>query len=54
MYIRSFLTQAVLVFNGDLTIAPEKALRAIIDGKGDNAIEALAKDGWYEVHPGGY
>ncbi|KAG0222145.1 hypothetical protein BGX31_009321 [Mortierella sp. GBA43] len=45
-YVCSFLTQAVLVFNGELTLAPERPLRGRHGhGKVDYAIEALAKDG---------
>ncbi|KAF9536636.1 hypothetical protein EC957_010257 [Mortierella hygrophila] len=45
-YVCSFLTQAVLLFNGELTLAPERPLRGRHGhGKVDYAIEALAKDG---------
>lgn len=45
-YICSFLTQAVLIFNGDLTLASERPLRGRHGhGNVDYAIEALAKDG---------
>ncbi|KAG9062229.1 hypothetical protein KI688_006561 [Linnemannia hyalina] len=45
-YVCSFLTQAVLIFNGYLTLAPERPLRGRHGhGKVDYAIEALAKDG---------
>ncbi|KAF8924701.1 hypothetical protein BGZ47_003757, partial [Haplosporangium gracile] len=45
-YVCSFLTQAVLIFNGELTLAPERPLRGRHGhGKVDYAIEALAKDG---------
>jgi hypothetical protein len=44
-YVCSFLTQAVLIFNGELTLAPERPLRSKHGhGKFDYAIEALAKD----------
>lgn len=49
-YVCSFLTQAVLLFNGDLTLAPERKLRGRHGhGKVDYAIEALAKDGTRHV-----
>ncbi|KAF9536735.1 hypothetical protein EC957_009860 [Mortierella hygrophila] len=45
-YVCSFLTQAILIFNGELTLAPERPLRGRHGhGKVDYAIEALAKDG---------
>ncbi|KAG0247427.1 hypothetical protein BG011_001535 [Mortierella polycephala] len=45
-YVCSFLTQAVLIFNGELTLAPERPLRGRHGhGKVDYAIEAVAKDG---------
>jgi hypothetical protein len=45
-YVASFLTQAVLIFNGELTLAPERPLRGRHGhGKVDYAIEALANDG---------
>lgn len=45
-YVCSFLTQAVLIFNGDLKLAPERQLRGKHGhGKVDYAIEALAEDG---------
>ncbi|KAF8926153.1 hypothetical protein BGZ47_002883, partial [Haplosporangium gracile] len=45
-YVCSFLTQAVLIFNGELTLAPERSLRGRHGhGKVDYAIEANAKDG---------
>ncbi|KAK3837959.1 MAG: LOW QUALITY PROTEIN: hypothetical protein JOS17DRAFT_732283 [Linnemannia elongata] len=45
-YVCSFLTQAVLIFNGELTLAPERSLRGRHGhGNVDYAIEALAKDG---------
>ncbi|KAG0251482.1 hypothetical protein DFQ27_008727, partial [Actinomortierella ambigua] len=45
-YICSFLTQAVLIFNGELTLAPARPLRGKHGhGKVDYAIEAPAKDG---------
>ncbi|KAK3809699.1 MAG: hypothetical protein JOS17DRAFT_764871 [Linnemannia elongata] len=45
-YVCSFLTQAVLIFNGGLTLAPERSLRGRHGhGNVDYAIEALAKDG---------
>ncbi|GJJ71771.1 hypothetical protein EMPS_04128 [Entomortierella parvispora] len=49
-YICSFLTQAVLIFNGELTLAPERPLRGKNGHrKVDYAIEALAKDGTRHV-----
>jgi len=49
-YVCSFLTQAVLIFNGELTLAPERPLRGRRGhGKVDYAIEALAKDGTRHV-----
>ncbi|GJJ75325.1 hypothetical protein EMPS_07683 [Entomortierella parvispora] len=49
-YVCSFLTQAVLIFNGELTLAPERPLRGKNGhGKVDYAIEALAKDGTRHV-----
>jgi hypothetical protein len=45
-YVCSFLTQAVLIFNGELTLAPERPVRGNHGhGKVDYAIEALAEDG---------
>ncbi|KAK3829723.1 MAG: hypothetical protein J3R72DRAFT_263314 [Linnemannia gamsii] len=45
-YVCSFLMQAVLIFNGELTLAPERPLRGRHGhGEVDYAIEALAKDG---------
>ncbi|KAF9969244.1 hypothetical protein BGZ73_008506 [Actinomortierella ambigua] len=45
-YVCSFLTQAVLIFNGELTLTPERPLRGKHGhGKVDYAIEAPAKDG---------
>ncbi|KAF9083815.1 hypothetical protein BGX23_011091 [Mortierella sp. AD031] len=45
-YVCSFLTQAVLIFNGELTLAPERPLRGKHGhGKVDYAIEALASNG---------
>ncbi|KAG9066107.1 hypothetical protein KI688_001326 [Linnemannia hyalina] len=45
-YVCSFLTQAVLIFNGELTLEPERLLRGRHGhGKVDYAIEALAEDG---------
>ncbi|KAG0362527.1 hypothetical protein BGZ54_008587, partial [Gamsiella multidivaricata] len=45
-YVCSFLTQAVLVFNGELTLAPERPLRGRHGhGKVVCSIESLAKDG---------
>ncbi|KAG0247520.1 hypothetical protein BG011_001363, partial [Mortierella polycephala] len=49
-YVCSFLTQAVLIFNGELTLAPERKLRGRHGhGKVDYAIEALDKDGTRHV-----
>ncbi|KAI1315472.1 hypothetical protein EDD11_000753 [Mortierella claussenii] len=49
-YVCSFLTQAVLIFNGELTLAPERKLRGRYGhGKVDYAIEALDKDGTRHV-----
>ncbi|KAG0364664.1 hypothetical protein BGX24_004512 [Mortierella sp. AD032] len=45
-YVCSFLTQAVLIFDGELTLAPERPLRGRHGhGKVDYAIEANANDG---------
>ncbi|KAF9144383.1 hypothetical protein BGX30_012957 [Mortierella sp. GBA39] len=45
-YVCSFLTQAVLIFDGELALAPKRPLRGRHGhGKVDYAIEALAKDG---------
>ncbi|KAF9196896.1 hypothetical protein BGZ49_002675 [Haplosporangium sp. Z 27] len=49
-YVCSFLTQAVLIFNGDLTLAPERSLRGRHGhGKIDYSIESLAGDGTRHV-----
>jgi len=49
-YVYSFLMQAVLIFNGELTLALERPLRGRHGhGKVDYAIEALAKDGTRHV-----
>jgi len=49
-YVCSFLTQAVQIFNGELTLAPERPLRGRHGhGKVDYAIETLAKDGTRHV-----
>jgi len=46
----SYLTQAVLIFDGELTLAPERKLRGRHGhGKVDYAIEALASDGTRHV-----
>ncbi|KAG0012082.1 hypothetical protein BGZ80_000214, partial [Entomortierella chlamydospora] len=49
-YVCSFLTQAVLIFNGELTLAPERPLRGRHGhGKVDYSIESLADDGTIHV-----
>ncbi|KAF9926467.1 hypothetical protein FBU30_003967 [Linnemannia zychae] len=49
-YVCSYLTQAVLIFDGKLTLAPERKLRGRHGhGKVDYAIEALASDGTRHV-----
>src|SRR5690554_6370940 len=49
-YVCSFLTQAVLIFDGELTLAPERKFRGRHGhGKVDYAIEALASDGTRHV-----
>ncbi|KAF8949845.1 hypothetical protein BGZ46_004914 [Entomortierella lignicola] len=45
-YVFSFLTQAVLIFNSDLTLAPERSLRGRHGhGKTNYSIKSLAGDG---------
>ncbi|KAF9401720.1 hypothetical protein BGX21_000847 [Mortierella sp. AD011] len=49
-YVCSFLTQAVLIFNGDLTLAPERSLRGRHGhGKVDYSIESPANDGMRHI-----
>ncbi|KAF9899929.1 hypothetical protein EC991_008132 [Linnemannia zychae] len=49
-YICSFLTQAVLIFNGELRLEPDRVLRGRHGhGKIDYTIEALANDGTRHV-----